>query len=1498
MYFSFPFRATSETNETEETSTIVGDNDSIATTSTLCNNAFNNFTNLPSKEWLDSLERAHEQLVGQPVLSLQNLQAHDAQFREPPEDDGRDDERSSTYSMDTEGFYTSMHTDSGVTKRLSELTKPGMPLDLKPRRRKKRTRSKEQSSSTSTTSVDSVVKKPAANAAQPTTTQKKVRGPPPQPPRRASSVSSVKTEPRAKAKKLPAFCSTESEAETIYARLKQKTWVSSNNAFPSLCNITPEQSEDEDEALSSLIKEHKSHVVLSAIKDSPHHDNSVIASPPPSMPLMKHLSIDDSRIPIGERSTRVKRGLYALTNGRSTLPRDFKPSLYAKEMAEQMEKNESTEFSNSWPKLPSEKKEEPNKLIGILKSPDRYEPSKPPKTLNFGPTVNMYGDSHPPQRKVLPSPSTPDYIGSRLPMAVENTFSCYEEQQTLKTIGEVPEPVYVCNQPVVFSKEKVPVKYQHQIKVTPGPRVAEAPKPGKKPSSGLLWKKNKPSEGKNPLYANLAGNNPAAAKRLSVHYASCPIAPGSKQMAPPETDDDTPVSNGVPSSMCKLGTTPSVTDVSPYNSLQRQGSIAACPMPNCSHNHHHKLHSHPSVPSTTTTSTYATLYSATTIPSTCSTASAIIETVPVVVNAGKASQDKQSPAAQPVILSTFQRGTSLRRSTTPSAPRPPGTFPRSSSLVHSAPCTPLEHTPPSAIHKVPSGGSIENNSRSSLRSSSSSSLKSSSSVGSQGAMKRQTPSPVAAVPAKLVITTAARPSSLALSSVYQPPETVLPPGDIKPQRATPATPQTSCSSLVTAPTVTSSGPAATTTMVNGVFKFSATQAATSTTPTTTPTVSFAAVKSLAQDLKSERPATVSENKVSSSSSLGSIKSTTAVSTLTSQPATISSSKTTGTVTSSGQTATSNISSTSTTSLVKGSISHTSSNTASSTSVGVSKHQSQATTTTASSTKTPPTNKVGHTPSQDSKVEPKTTTFPVTSTTSSKSATKVEVKKEEKIEKSGSIKKEQQAKEHGCLESKKVVKVVDQEGEKKMENDQVKRIEDISAENAALVGLLKEAKPSEVITMTTGIITEGESTPATPATPTGAAKGDSPKEGKTNTSPPVSGTSSPTTRSLRTMMSPKPYGYKSSPTREHKPLITMSRDDLFKSIHARQSESDKSPVSSPPASPPMNPSTETVKKVTTAPPVKNGIGPSKVTANTSKEDFKKLLEQHGKEKASPSVKSPSSVSLTSTSTTNGVVSSRRKAWETAGINKSVENGCSKQNGVVQSTPAKATSPVTNTKQNGPLSGKATSPVTNGKQNGHLNGTSAHVGSIHSKSNVVIPVSGTNSTQQLRSAMHSAKMKYLSGELNQSSQPQPTGQQNGIISNTSLAPQARPKTLPCTSSTSAQRRRGAQTQIKHDVINTPIYEDKQEGTNPVPETKVSNFSSKNGTSSVGGMSRASTLVERNNTRHWSTQGKTGVPVDETTVLSILDSIKSSLTIINGKHTSLPVTRRLAAPKETAM
>ncbi|KAK7494825.1 hypothetical protein BaRGS_00013952, partial [Batillaria attramentaria] len=314
-----------------------------------------------------------------------------------------DDEVSSEYSLDQEGFYTSFHNDSGLRRSSGTL------LDEEDGDRTPVKETLSMPSMGSNNTVDSVVFNPqgdpasngdSGECAAASTSAGKLRPPPPvrsgsrlsstsslaDSVTKSESTSSVLTVIDSYAEKESLLAKetkpgeesspSESDQEMIYARLKTKTRIS-RHSIPSWCSVSDEDSTDSSSMnLSGLAPQDGASVSFSG---SPSSEETIRNT---STPLSDSASAES-----GSKGQEVPGASWK----NSTLPRQYLESkLWEEDMSEQ---------SNSWPRSRRSQQQQPT--AGILKREKSPAGSLKPKTLNFAPVVSLY-DHHTSQGFEIP----------------------------------------------------------------------------------------------------------------------------------------------------------------------------------------------------------------------------------------------------------------------------------------------------------------------------------------------------------------------------------------------------------------------------------------------------------------------------------------------------------------------------------------------------------------------------------------------------------------------------------------------------------------------------------------------------------------------------------------------------------------------------------------------------------------------------------------------------------------------------------------------------------------------------------------------------------------------------------------------------------------------------------------------------------------------------------------------------------------------------------------
>ena len=197
------------------------------------------------------------------TLTKQLLKAHDhAHMPLVRHGSGMGDEESSVYSVDQEGFYTSMHKDSGLKHSFAELileedvfTSP-TPTNISSKKEKRRSyiddRRKRGSKKNKKTPPPPPPRDSSTLSKSNLTLHMDESGPTSPAPnesmdrsKRAGSNDTSISEQSNNSRNKQYESASESDAEAIYARIKVKSSISAA-AIPSLCSVTPLNSDEED----------------------------------------------------------------------------------------------------------------------------------------------------------------------------------------------------------------------------------------------------------------------------------------------------------------------------------------------------------------------------------------------------------------------------------------------------------------------------------------------------------------------------------------------------------------------------------------------------------------------------------------------------------------------------------------------------------------------------------------------------------------------------------------------------------------------------------------------------------------------------------------------------------------------------------------------------------------------------------------------------------------------------------------------------------------------------------------------------------------------------------------------------------------------------------------------------------------------------------------------------------------------------------------------------
>lgn len=456
-------------------------------------NITSNFTAMDTDTWLQSLavraakrsDVTDNSAASLSRLTKQNILALDMmspELRQAPQDD----EVSSVYSLDQEGFYTSFHNDSGL--RRSTTTLADEQGNLSP--------IKEAHSFVGELSGDT------SDSVLQTSEEEKLtesRIPPPLPPRRSSrlhrekafdsdsSLSSATLISRQNSTTHDSSFS-ESDQESIYARLKMKTRISST-MYPSWCTVSPSGSDEDNygldwrdgqpriqsemtplplQACTSQVddvtdKGSNSECMtdrLSSKDTSTFSSNNFDGRPSTTTgkSAFRQSSFEDST-DVDPSSKGTSRKL-SLQEG-TTLPRS--------RVMSQKADDDSFEYTKSWPRTSHKAEMSLIPTVGILKTGIRNQNNtKTPKSLNFAPVVNMFDPGTPQGLQVLLPEMSPSPEGPRYQMKDTNTFTSKEGNSYKLAI-----PMASSDSESDVNTSDVPNKYLPTITITPKSRPGE-----------------------------------------------------------------------------------------------------------------------------------------------------------------------------------------------------------------------------------------------------------------------------------------------------------------------------------------------------------------------------------------------------------------------------------------------------------------------------------------------------------------------------------------------------------------------------------------------------------------------------------------------------------------------------------------------------------------------------------------------------------------------------------------------------------------------------------------------------------------------------------------------------------------------------------------------------------------------------------------------------------------------------------------------------------------
>lgn len=516
------------------TSTVVGSSDSVSV-----GNPKSDFTQQDTEVWLQSLavraakreevtSKSVDALTSLSRLTRQNILALDLMMT-----DGKprlkNDEESSVYSVDQEGFYTSFHNDSGLKKSTNTLVDEEEYSGVK--------------DSQSVCSVDSVIHVTDSNkkfaglrkgGSQPKVLSKV--NPPAPPPRVSSQKDLAAGDNYTESSKTPELLSfpsqdssvSESDQEAVFTRVKNKTQISSTS-FPSL--VTVSASEDESSPNNSYKKpnKHKDDDYIFNESDSleGYKGTSSLSFVSPKSGSSLNSSSDGSFAGSESSLKHSKSALECTDQGYNSL------TLPKGSHSNKKIKNKSEPSYRSWPRS-----HKTHPTTGILKTPEKDQDfSRPPKTLNFAPVVNLFNPGTKYYEQMpLPSPtnsssSEGNISSSTIHMNSFPTASSSDTSYKLSVPVGSHQNKNMKGSQEMDSKTGLPLKYQPVITVTPRSRSGDRRGSDR---SGAYVKLNPDS---NP-------NKAAALEKVSISKPSAQSTPHisqSQRQAPPNLYAVSPV---------------------------------------------------------------------------------------------------------------------------------------------------------------------------------------------------------------------------------------------------------------------------------------------------------------------------------------------------------------------------------------------------------------------------------------------------------------------------------------------------------------------------------------------------------------------------------------------------------------------------------------------------------------------------------------------------------------------------------------------------------------------------------------------------------------------------------------------------------------------------------------------------------------------------------------------------------------------------------------------
>ncbi|WAR08844.1 hypothetical protein MAR_018802, partial [Mya arenaria] len=458
-------------------STITGDSVSVG-------NPKSDFTQLDTEAWIQSLAiraakkeaQDAEKFSSLSRLTRQNILALDLMLAENSPKKKIDDE-CSVYSVDQEGFYTSFHNDSGLKRSTNTLIDEDQ-CDISPSK-----------DSTSVCSGESVIYRSTkdkfaglrkGNSSNFPKVLSKVT--PPLPPERISS-NSDSSNTKLSPPELHSFpsqdSSIESDAEAVFTRVHDKTNLS-RTGFPSLVALST--SDDESSPETKLEKQKNS----AELSDLHHIGSDLGLSSITCASQFSNISLQN-----GSFLDNLTSSSPSLKHSKSVL--ECTDQGYDSILKDGNNTSKPQASYQSWPRTH-------RNYSGILKSTERpLESTRPPKTINFAPVVNLFKEGYQDAVQVpLPSPTNSSASESNVSLSQPPRLSSFKSATGVDQSYNLAVPVNEKAKSRSTKKQPdLPLKYQPVITVTPRARSRS----GERKSSNQSGNQRKDQSSRPVIYA-------------------------------------------------------------------------------------------------------------------------------------------------------------------------------------------------------------------------------------------------------------------------------------------------------------------------------------------------------------------------------------------------------------------------------------------------------------------------------------------------------------------------------------------------------------------------------------------------------------------------------------------------------------------------------------------------------------------------------------------------------------------------------------------------------------------------------------------------------------------------------------------------------------------------------------------------------------------------------------------------------------------------------------